>query len=129
MAPNNIFSSVDPRRNIMIAAQVTDTSRFKDRIEVAALYLYIDLGLAIHFSGDDHDVVWRAGLLKLPEVFGTTDPSEKEILSPPRVAYDAFAGDVWQLGTTFRLLFGNVRPARHSFRACLSDNGGRLSLR
>lgn len=118
--PENITMSLhgiydagtSPLRNIMVLADMEDASPFADRIEVPASYYYIDLGLSTQFADDNHHVVWEAGSLKLPEVFGTTTPSERKLRDPPQVAYDAFAGDVWQLGTTFRRYFGNVRPQR-----------------
>ncbi|KZW02822.1 hypothetical protein EXIGLDRAFT_744341 [Exidia glandulosa HHB12029] len=125
MSPTPIFyDGFDPLRNTMFAALADDVARapYRDRIEVPARYWYIDLGLSCYFTvGTPHQVTWPGGVLKLPEVFGTTDPSDDDELNPPQVTYDAFAGDVWQLGTTLRMFFGKSIPSLNPLLRAMTD--------
>ncbi|KZV87514.1 hypothetical protein EXIGLDRAFT_752196 [Exidia glandulosa HHB12029] len=101
-----IFLDVDPVRNLRMQL---DDAPYRDRIEVPATYWYIDFGLSTHFSDDNHIVEWEAGVLLLPEVFGMDSPPRGS--KPTRTPYDALAGDVWQLGSTFKFFFENSIPS------------------
>ncbi|KZV92405.1 hypothetical protein EXIGLDRAFT_647330 [Exidia glandulosa HHB12029] len=111
MTPSGIFpNGIDPVRNLKLRNYLADGSPSYDRIDVPAKYWYIDLGLSTHFSDDDHTVVWEAGVLTLPEAYnGIVDPPLE--MKPTRTPYDAFAGDVYQLGTTFKIFFGDSIPS------------------
>lgn len=120
MTPSGIFpNGIDPVRNLKLRNYLADSSPYYDRTDVPAKYWYIDLGLSTHFSDDDHTVVWEAGVLPLPEVYnGIVDPPLD--MKPTRTPYDAFAGDVYQLGTTFKIFFGNVRATFLHLRSLIS---------
>ncbi|KZV87513.1 hypothetical protein EXIGLDRAFT_723660, partial [Exidia glandulosa HHB12029] len=110
MGSAEIFpNGVDPTRNIRLRNILLDTAPYLDRIEVKAEYCYIDFGWSTYFSDGNHVVEWEAGVLRLPEVFGMDNPPREA--KPTRTPYDAFAGDVWQLGTTFKFFFGNSIPS------------------
>lgn len=110
--PRPIFpKGIDPRRAYIGYINFEDPSPCLDRIAVPVKYYFIDMEITVNVAKRGERVKWMGGLHKLPEVFGTTNPTEESIRNPPSVMYDPFAGDVWQLGMTLHLFFGKSIPS------------------
>lgn len=133
-------NGVRPLRAATTQFDVSEERPQHDRIDVHVPYKFIDLGLATHFKGKRHPVLFDAGVCVPPECFEGRNLDRQEILDliyylqfadqiPPGIPertrpYDAFPADIFQLGLMLHRLFNNVRsliPSVPSDNHTLSD--------